>query len=777
MHYLLFLFIYFISSFIYGFSNPDKVSNIYVNRLSSTSENIVRITLQEMGIMGHRRIETVDISTLHMTLVRLDLFTSVLVEKLGDVIIINVLESPIIKDISFVGMLSKKKITEFLKEQKIHIGFFCNLQQVSFIKDSIEQYLFFSGYYISKVRIKYTFDLRLHTINFFINIQNNIKCKNKYIFFTGDVSFIRDEALESIKLIKRVNFFYDPMKENMLLPISSDFLDEIRYNYFNRGYVTCSLGYIKRIPIIDLININSYVEIHKGQRFRIHNILLRNSCVGNLNLLHNITLEDMFFGIYFNRKSIVALRDMFSYNLHKSGFVYNSITITNIKDFKNQCIDVYFTILCRKRHVSKNLIFLGTDLLDSQVTKRNSNVGTHYSWFSIDALEAGKDNVESVSPIGSNINLKIEKYKNDLFKWVNVIYDVNEDKKAHMEGNLSYSNIDGFIFTLGANLPDFLGSGKDIDFNIESNNIINNYIFTIYNSYFLHRGFGLGCNFNYTIQNLYYLNNCSFFKYVTDSLGLSFFFTISSFLQNKISLCFGYEWLNFKYTEQNVMWDVAKFLSYVGTSYREYYITISLNYDTLDKLVFPTDGLSQEIKLYTTLPMSDIHYCKFDYNFSFYKKIKDFVFNFILDFGYIYNYGVISTLPFSKYYFLGGVAGVSGYSDFTLGSKCAYGKNNSNLAYLGGTIYINTRFSLILPNFYLEQENAFRILSFCDLGYIQDYNVPVFKRILTYRNIFSSFGFSFIWNSPFTFPIELTLAFPILCYDDNVTQLISFTTL
>lgn len=779
MFYLNFLFVfffYFNSTFTYGFSDLDKINNIYVTKLSKTSENVVKVLLQEIGIKERSSARRVDISKLTIMLIQLDLFTSVLVERFKNTLMINIIENPVNTGIFYTGILFKKKLVEFLKEQKIQTDFICNLQQIGVVKTNINEYFFYSGYYISKVKVKYVYNLNLNLISFFITIQDNTRCRNKYIFFSDAVSFLRSEALESIKLVKNVNFFYDVMEENILLPVTGSFLNNIKYDYYNNGYVTCRVGCIQRVPCIDLNNINSYIEFYKGQRFYIHNILLKSSCIGRLNFLHYLTLENMFFGAYFNRKSVVMLRDMFSYYIKKNGFFYNSISIVNVKDFKNRCIDVYFTILCKKRVINKSLIFLGTNVMDLEIIEKNNKHMSHYSWFSMETL--GSDKVSTTNALPRNtIHYKIQKFKNDIFKWVNVTYNLGGDRKTQIQGNLSYSNIDGFVYTLGANLPDFLGSGKEIDFMLESNKVVNNYVFTIYNPYFLSKGFGFGCNFSYNIQNLYSPKNCTFFKYVTDGLGFSFFFTITSFLHNRVNLHFGYEWLNFKYTKQNIMYDVAKFLSYVGKSYKEYYMDIFLTYDTLDKIIFPTDGFLQDIKLHFSLPVSDIIYYKFDYSYSFFKKINDLVFNTTLDLGYIYNYGIISALPFSKYYFLGGITGVKGYGDSTLGTKCTYGENDSNLAYFGGTFYLNTRFSFILPSFYSKQEDIFRILSFFDLGYIQNFNVSRNNSILDYNNIFGSLGFSFVWNSPFDLPIELTLALPILCRDDKITQFLSFTTM
>ncbi len=105
-----------------------------------------------------------------------------------------------------------------------------------------------------------------------------------------------------------------------------------------------------------------------------------------------------------------------------------------------------------------------------------------------------------------------------------------------------------------------------------------------------------------------------------------------------------------------------------GNEFKGDFLTYNLNlgwsYNTLNRPIFPTNGMSHRVNAEIALPGSDVEFQKVTYDAQAYFPLgHDFV---------LRGYGKLgfgNDLPFYKNFYAGGYGSVRGYDNSTLGSK------------------------------------------------------------------------------------------------------------
>lgn len=139
-----------------------------------------------------------------------------------------------------------------------------------------------------------------------------------------------------------------------------------------------------------------------------------------------------------------------------------------------------------------------------------------------------------------------------------------------------------------------------------------------------------------------------------------------------------------------------------GNAFEGEFLTYTLNlgwsYNTLNRPLFPTSGMSHRVGLEVGLPGSDVDYQKLTYDAQAFKSLP---MGFVLR-GYG-KLGYGNDLPFYKNFYAGGYGSVRGYDNSSLGPKYpsvifqATGKNDPSPEEVGGNALVQFGTELALP--------------------------------------------------------------------------------
>ncbi|MFZ0330768.1 MAG: BamA/TamA family outer membrane protein, partial [Acinetobacter bohemicus] len=135
-----------------------------------------------------------------------------------------------------------------------------------------------------------------------------------------------------------------------------------------------------------------------------------------------------------------------------------------------------------------------------------------------------------------------------------------------------------------------------------------------------------------------------------------------------------------------------------GGDFLTYNLNLGWSFNTLNRPVFPTNGMSHRVNAEIALPGSDVEYQKLTYDAQAFLPLPyDFV---LRGYGKL-GYG--NDLPFYKNFYAGGFGSVRGYDNSTLGPKYPAVTNNEsrNIDYnpeeVGGNALIQFGAELALP--------------------------------------------------------------------------------
>jgi outer membrane protein insertion porin family len=299
---------------------------------------------------------------------------------------------------------------------------------------------------------------------------------------------------------------------------------------------------------------------------------------------------------------------------------------------------------------------------------------------------------------------------------------------------VGFSQSGGVTFQAGLSQTNFLGTGNSVSIDLSRSETQDYYNLSVMDPYFTIDGVRRGYNLYYRKTKLdddYNVNN-----YVTDSLGggINFGYPIdenqsvslgltvdqtdvttgpyvSTYVADYLERNGGKETRSGEYCPQNPIRDAnGQITGYepcttpipYGQEFKGEFFTYNLNlgwsYNTLNRPMFPTRGMSHRVNGEIALPGSDVEYQKLTYDAqAFFPLGKDFV---LRGYGKL-GYG--NDLPFYKNFYAGGFGSVRGFENSTLGPKYPgvyfsdTGQNDPSPEEVGGNALVQFGTELVLP--------------------------------------------------------------------------------
>jgi outer membrane protein insertion porin family len=317
---------------------------------------------------------------------------------------------------------------------------------------------------------------------------------------------------------------------------------------------------------------------------------------------------------------------------------------------------------------------------------------------------------------------------------VDLNVNVEEQHSGTTTLAVGYSQSGGITFQAGLSQTNFMGTGNRVSIDLSRSETQDYYNLSVTDPYFTIDGVSRGYNVYYRKTKLnddYNVNN-----YVTDSFGgsLSFGYPIDE--NQSLSASLGID--NTKVTTgPYVSTYVRDYLlanggkatskgSYCPTLNGEsqydtekgeckvpeeqydnafdgefftYNLNLGWSYNTLNRPIFPTSGMSHRVGLEIGLPGSDVDYQKATYDAQAFWPISNT--GFVLR-GYG-KLGYGNDLPFYKNFYAGGYGSVRGYDNSTLGPKYASvnlqetKQNDGSPEEVGGNALVQFGTELALP--------------------------------------------------------------------------------
>lgn len=632
-------------------------------------------------------------------------FSNIKANRLDNILIFDVVERPVIADVSFDGnkLIPKEALNEGLKRIGISEGNVLKQATLTQIQNELKQQYDQQGFYNSDIKVTRT-DLENNRVALKFEFKEGKPARIVDINIVGNSKF-SDEKIKEVLNIKETSWKNIISKSDRYAKEKLNAsLENLTAMYQNAGFVKFNINnaILNISPEKDKI----YVEISldEGERYQFGQV----SFLGNPTFdLEKLKKEVAFkAGEQYSQRQITTTLQNFNLLYGNDGYYFAQIRPVPRIDDEKKVVDIDFFIDPVRPVYVRRINFTGNNKTADEVLRREMR--------------------QMEGALASNQKIELSRtrlMRTGFFKTVQIDtkpvpntpdqIDVNISVEEQPSGSSTiaagYSQSGGITFQAGLSQSNFMGTGNRVNLQLSRSETLDNYNIGYTDPYFTADGVAQTANV-YWRKTKYDDKNIN--NYVTDSLGgtLGYSYPID---ENK-SLSAGLNIdrttikagpnlavSNFDYLQKNSdNLTASSFTTTNGTNYSGYkssFDTYSLNLGwnmtTLDRGRFPTKGMSHDVDV--KLAFGDISYQRIVYQGNYYHP---FYKNTVVR-GYT-KLGYGNDLPFWENFYAGGYGSVRGYDNYTLGprsNRMLHPTSDSYPEEVGGNAVAQVGAELILP--------------------------------------------------------------------------------
>ncbi len=706
----------------------------------------------------------------------------------------SVKERPVIAEVTFSGnkLIPKKGLEQGLKKSGLTEGEVLKQATLVGVANELQQQYIQQGYYNSDINV----NQRL--------LKGN-RAKVDFEFHEGDPAKVMD-----INIIGNKHFSDQDIKDALLLKETSWRRVFSKSDHFARNKLNASLkklrkmyldaGFVRFTVNNSIINISDdkkkvYIELslNEGGRYQF----------GDVNFLgqHNFSNKDL--------NKLVDFRAMDQYSQEelddttaklKSKFTNDGYYFAQVRPVKHiddetKTVNVDFYIDPVKPIYVRRILFEGNTRTKDEVLRREMRQ-LEGALTSTDKIELSRRRLMQTGHF-KKVEAGITPVINQPDQ-VDLVYTVEEQSTGSSTIAAGYSERAGLTFQLEMNQSNFMGTGNRVNASMARSETSDSYNLSYRNPFFTENGVSQTAS-GYYRKTKYDNKNVS--NYITDSMGasLSYGYPVDENIRvnagvnvDKTDLRGG-RWMGVS-NVQELLDDGGEVIAYTGKDkdkynfnkdYQTYNLLLGWDYNSLDKPVFPTEGMKHSVDL--TFGFGDKTYQKAVYKGNIYKPLtKD---KKLIARGYA-KLGYGNDLPFYDNFYAGGYGSVRGYDHSSLGPRSMTffdTQSTESFAHeaVGGNAIATIGTELILPMpFKGDWARKIRPALFVEGGQVFDttgkedrtfsYNGSRPVALLTQDNKprFSA-GAGITWYTPIG-PISLSYAQPFNDQEGDSTEKVQF---
>lgn len=616
-------------------------------------------------------------------------------------IIYQVTERPLIAEINFEGnrLIPKEGLQEGLKNAGLAVGQPLKQATVQMIETELANQYISQGYYNTEITVKQT-------------MLDGNRVKLDMTFAEGkparvvDINIIGNQHFSDADLIDVL-----AIKDNKINPLSKadrytqeklvTSLENLRAKYLNAGFVRFEIKDAKLNINEDKNRIFVEISLHEGEQYRFGQTQFLGNLTytqAELEALLKFKAEDGF-----SQAMLEQTTNNISAKFGDDGYYYAQIRpVTRIND-ESRTVDVEYYIDPVRPVYVRRINFTGNFKTQDEVLRREMRQ-LEGALASNQKIQLSRARLMRTG-FFKNVTVDTRPVPNSPDQ-VDVNFVVEEQPSGSSTIAAGYSQSGGVTFQFDVSQNNFMGTGKRVNASFSRSETREVYSLGMTNPYFTVNGVSQSLS-GYYRKTKYDNKNIS--NYVLDSYGgsLSYGYPIDE--NQRIS--FGLNADNTKLRGGRFMGisNVKQLMADGGKiqvdnngipdfkhDYTTYNATLGWNYSSLDRPVFPTQGMSHSVDL--TVGFGDKTHQKVVYQGNIYRPfIKKSVLRGYAKLGYGNN------LPFYENFYAGGYGSVRGYDQSSLGPRSqAYltarrGQQTTLGEVVGGNALATFGSELILP--------------------------------------------------------------------------------
>ena len=626
------------------------------------------------------------------------LFDDIQASREADTLVFKVVERPIISKVEFKGnkLIPKEALEDGLKKMGVAEGEVLKKSALQTLESELEQQYMQQGRYDADVRVITTarpnnrVDLTVEFVEGKAAKVVDINIIGNTVFKESDIkqAFAVKESSWSSIVTRNDRYAREKMAAS---------LEALRALYLNKGYINFNITNSSLNLSEDKKHIFVEVSVDEGEQFKFGESKFLGDALYKPEEL--TALKIYKDGETYSQEKVNAVKQLLLRKYGNAGYYYAEVNIVPQIDKETKLVDLNYYINPGQQVTVRRINFAGNSKTADEVLRREMRQ-MEGALASNEKIDLSKVRLERTG-FFKTVDVKPVRIPN-VPDQIDLNVNVEEQHSGTSTLAVGFSQSGGVTFQAGLSQTNFLGTGNSVSIDLSRSETQDYYNLSVTDPYFTIDGVRRGYNMYYRKTKLddnYNVNN-----YVTDSFGggINFGYPIdenqsisaglnidqtevttgpyvSTYVADYLERHGGKETKSDEYCPDDLVpikdanGDVVGYepcanpIPY-GKEFKGDFLTYNLNlgwsYNTLNRPIFPTNGMSHRVNAEIALPGSDVEFQKVTYDAQAYMPLgHDFV---------LRGYGKLgfgNDLPFYKNFYAGGYGSVRGYDNSTLGPK------------------------------------------------------------------------------------------------------------
>lgn len=671
-------------------------------------------------------------------------FQSVVLEREGNTLVVQVVERATIGSITVVGNkeIPTDKMKEILKELDLVKGRVFQRASLERLEKELKQAYNARGKYNARIESNVT-NLTENRVAINVTVSEGRVSRIKEIKIIGNHDFSEHELISQLALSQRGFFTYFTKKDQYSKAEMDASLEALRSYYLDRGYLKFKIISSQVLLAPDKKDVFINIHIEEGPQYHfsgygiVGKTVLPKEKIGSL-----IQVKQ---GDIFSRKKVTESISAIGLALGDVGFGFPAINADPRIDEKNKTVFINF-VIDPGRHVYVRRINFHGNTKTADYVLRNIIRQDEGALLSLHNIKESERQLRLLNYL-KNIDVKTNPVAG-ANNQVDLDIQVEEAPSSEASASVGYGTT-GPQVNASFNQYNFMGTGRTAGLAFNASYWGQDYSFNYYNPFYTQTGVGRGMNVYFMKVDPKHLDVST---YSSDRFGGDVNYSVRLSEYSSAQVGYGYQGLRVQ-SEGRVI-PIINFLENYGHTFDELRLSAGFGRNSYDQMPYPTHGTNQQLAGLVALPVShdSLTYYKTSYQARmFYPISHGFVFTMLgnICYGNMFN-GL--GLPFFENYFAGGIAQpgqVRGFESYSLGPQ----DNNNNS--LGANFLVNGNAGIILP--YPLSRETIRTTAFMDAGNVYVVGTPAAYSGTAEGPLRYSAGLSVAWRSPFG-PLEFSIA-------------------
>ena len=665
------------------------------------------------------------------TLYASGLFDDIKAYKEKDVLVFKVVERPVISKLEFKGnkLIPKEALEQGLKKMGIAEGEVFKKSALQTIETELEQQYTQQGRYDADVTVE-TVARPNNRVELKLNFNEGTAAKVFDINIIGNTVF-SDSDIKQVFAVKESGWASVVTRNDRYAREKmAASLEALRALYLNKGYINFNIINSQLNISEDKKHIFIEVSVDEGSQFKFGETKFLGDALYKPEELQMLKLYKD--GETYSQEKVNAVKQLLLRKYGNAGYYYAEVNI--VPEINNQTgiVNLNYYINPGQQVTVRRINFTGNSKTADEVLRREMRQ-MEGALASNEKIDLSKVRLERTG-FFKTVDVKPVRVPNSTDQ-VDLNVNVEEQHSGTTTLAVGYSQNGGVTFQAGLSQTNFMGTGNRVAIDLSRSETQDYYNLSVTDPYFTIDGVSRGYNVYYRKTKLnkdYNVNN-----YVTDSVGGSLSFgypidenqslsasigidqtkvttgpNVSTYIRDYLlanggkatgsaTYCPEDQWAkdaDGKYTgECNPGGEITYDNAFDG-EFLTYTLNLGWSYNTLNRPIFPTSGMSHRVGLEVGIPGSDVDYQKLTYDAQAFMPLWG---GFVLR-GYG-KLGYGNDLPFYKNFYAGGYGSVRGYDNSSLGPKYPSvifqetGQSDPDPEEVGGNALVQFGTELALP--------------------------------------------------------------------------------